>query len=92
MCILIACKKNDVVYMGTDTSEVYDDTKRNYLCQCNYKIQRLDNGILLSVIDDLFTRQTIIANSDIFTLDKKGKLTKQHIVKNIIPNNVITIK
>ncbi|MBO7345205.1 MAG: hypothetical protein J6U92_04630, partial [Clostridia bacterium] len=27
----------------------------------------------------------VIANSDIFTLDKNGKLTKKHIVKEILP-------
>lgn len=86
MSILIAYKKGDTVFMGTDTRVIVDDSKRNDLCECNYKIQKLENGMLLGITSDRLERQTIFANSEIFTLDKNGKLTKKHIVKEIIPN------
>ena len=86
MSILIAYKKGDTIYMGTDTRVIAGDTKRNELCECNYKIQKLDNGMLLGLTGEELERQTIIAYSEIFTLDKNGELTKKHVVKEIIPN------
>ena len=86
MSILIAYKKGDTVYMGTDTRVIAGDSKRNELCECNYKIQNLDNGMLFGITGERLERQTLIAYSEIFTLDKNGELTKKHIVKEIIPN------
>lgn len=85
MSILIAYKKDDTVYMGTDTRVIENDHKKNELSECNYKIQKLENGMLLGITGESLERQTLIAYSEIFTLDKKGKLTKKHIVKEIIP-------
>ena len=50
MSILIAYKKNDTVYMGTDTRVIVNDFKKNEICESNYKIQKLENGILLGMI------------------------------------------
>ena len=85
MSILIAYKRKDTVYMGTDTRVIINDVKRNELCESNHKIQRLENGILLGVSAERMERQTIFAYSHLFTLDKKGELTKKHIVKEILP-------
>ena len=86
MGILIAYKRGDTIYMGTDTRVIVGESKRNELCECNYRIQKLDNGMLLGVAGENVENQTLIAYSDIFTLDKKGNLTRKHIVKEIIPN------
>lgn len=85
MSILIAYKKDGVVYMATDTRVIVNENKKNELCECNYKIQKMDNGMLVGITGDILTRQTIFANSEIFSLDKKGDLTRKHIVKEIIP-------
>ena len=85
MCILIAMKKGDTVYMGTDTRIILGEQKKNETSVCNLKIQKLDNGMLLGVSGERLERQTIMAYSEIFTLDKGGKLTRKHIVKDIIP-------
>ena len=81
MSILIACKRDDTVYMGTDTKLVINNISRNELCESGYKIQKLDNGILLGITGEPIERQTIFAYSEIFTLDKNGELTKKHIFK-----------
>jgi ATP-dependent protease HslVU (ClpYQ) peptidase subunit len=78
--------------MGTDTRVIAGDTKRNELCECNYKIQKLDNGMLLGISGERLERQTIIAYSEIFTLDKNGELTKKHVIKEIIPNLLSVLK
>ena len=85
MSVLIAYKRGDTVYMGTDTRVIANDCKRNELCQSSYKIQKLENGMIVGITADRLVRQAVFANSDIFTLDKKGELTRKHIVKDIIP-------
>ena len=92
MSILIACKRDDTVYMGTDTKLVINNISRNELCESGYKIQKLDNGILLGITGEPIERQTIFAYSEIFTLDKNGELTKKHIVKEIVPRLMAVLK
>ena len=41
--------------------------------------------MLVGVTADQVNRQQIFAYSEIFTLDKRGELTRKHIVKEIIP-------
>lgn len=85
MSILIAYKKGDTIYMGTDTRTIVNENKKNELRGCNLKIQKLANDMLLGITGERLERQTLIAYSEIFTLDKKGQLTKKHIIKEIIP-------
>ena len=85
MSILIAYKRKDTVYMGTDTRVIINEVKKSELCECNHKIQRLENGILLGVSAERMERQTIFAYSHLFTLDKNGELTKKHLVKEVLP-------
>ena len=85
MGIVIAYKKGDTVYMGTDTRVIVNEHKKNELCESNYKIQKMDNGLLIGITAERLTRQTIFANPEIFSLDKKGELNRKHIVKEIIP-------
>ena len=84
MSILIAYKKDDTIFMGTDTRLIINERKTNRLCECDYKIQKMNNGILVGITGDRITRQTIFAYSEIFTLDKINHLTRKHIFKEII--------
>ena len=92
MSILIAYKKDDTVYMGTDTRTIVNDHKKNELRGCNLKIQKLANDMLLGITGERLERQTLIAYSEIFTLDKNGKLTKKHIVKEIVPKLITVLE
>lgn len=85
MSLIIAYKKDDVVYMGADTRLVMDDEKVNKVNASNYRIQKLDSGMLVGYSGDSLEEQTMSAYTDIFTLDKNGQLTKRHIVKEIVP-------
>jgi ATP-dependent protease HslVU (ClpYQ) peptidase subunit len=85
MSLLVAYKKGDTVYMATDTRVITSDTKRNELCESNYKIQKMENGMLVGMTAEQIERQTLFAYPEIFTLDKNGELTRKHIVKEIIP-------
>lgn len=85
MSIILAYKKDDTVYMATDTRVVANEVKREDLSPSSFKIQALDNGILVGVAGDRQLRQDIFAYSEIFTLDSNQKLTKRHIVTEIMP-------
>ena len=85
MSILIACKSDNAVYMGTDTRIIVNDYVKNDLCESNFKIQKLENGLLVGVTAERYERQTIFANSEIFTLNRNGTLNRRHIVTSIIP-------
>ena len=85
MSVIIAYRRGDTVYMGTDTQIIDNDTKINELCPSGHKIQRVESGILVGVCADRTLRHKIFAYSEIFTTDKQGKLTKKHIVTKIVP-------
>ena len=85
MSVVIAVKENGVIYMGTDTQVTSGNKKENELNKNSFKIALLDNGLLVGVCGNYGLKQQIIADKSIFTLDENNMLTKQHIVKNIIP-------
>lgn len=93
MNIIVAYKKDGVVYMGSDTRIDGYDQKFNELCECNYSIQKLDNGILVGFIGEKIEVQTLKAYlDDIFTLDGKGELTRKHLVTKIVPSLIEMLK
>lgn len=85
MSILIAYKKDNTIFMGTDTRLIINERKTNKLCKCDYKIQKMDNEMLVGIAGDRIVRQTCFAFSEIFTLDKNNNLTRKHIFTQIIP-------
>ena len=85
MSILIAYKKGDTVYLGTDTRVTVNEHIKSEVCQSNHKIQMLNDGLIVGIAGDRLVRQTIFAYSEIFSLDKAGKLTRKHIAKVVIP-------
>lgn len=85
MSVLIAYKKDDVVYLGTDTRVIVNEHKKNELCKSNYKIQKLSKGLLVGITAERQIRQFLFAYPELFTLDKNGRLTRKHIAKEIVP-------
>lgn len=86
MGLIVAYRKEDTVYIGTDSS-MFRNSKERVMCENNYRIHKLDNGIIFGLVStDLRAEQLVYAYSEfIFTLDKKGNLTRKHLVKSIIP-------
>ena len=91
MSVLIAYKRGQTVYMGADNVSISRGEVRKELSEHNYKIQRLENGMLVGVTDNDKIRQIVKGYPDIFTLDKKGKLTRKHLVEEIIPCLIILL-
>ena len=86
MSVVIGYKKGDVIYMATDTRTFVGDVKKNDLCECNFKIQKMSNGMLVGISCEKKERQVLFGNAqEIFTLDKNQKLTRKHIATKIVP-------
>lgn len=86
MSVVVAIKENGVVYIGADSQTTAGKRKYHYLNESEYKIKRIDNGMLVSFCGSVAAEQSI--PKSIFTLDENGELNKRHIVKEIIPNLV----
>ena len=92
MSVIIGYIKNGVTYLATDTRVIDDDRKRNEVCACNFKLRKLDNGIIYGVTNSKYIRQFLMANEDMFTPDTRGNLTVQHIVMDILPTLYFSLK
>ena len=86
MAILIGYVKDGTVYLATDTRINVDDRVHQRVAESDYKIKRLENGILVAMTsrERALVDQTMM-RTELFTLDKKGRLTKEHIIKEIFP-------
>lgn len=87
MSVIIAVKENGIVYMGADSQTTIGDNyeKENRLNENDFKIHKLENGMLAGLCGKVKSSQRILYDKDILTLDKNGMLTKEHILTHIIP-------
>lgn len=87
MSLVIAYKKEGVVYVGADTQTTSgNDEKVTVLANGSTKLIRLPNGILLGAVGHVYTKQHIWANAEEwFTLPEDGVLTKKHVVTHVVP-------
>ena len=85
MSVIVAVKENGIVYLGADSQTTAGSKKRHLLNETSYKLQRLENGILVGFCGRVAAKQIVLTMHDLFTLDEQGKLTKRHIVTEIIP-------
>ena len=83
--IMLGYVRDGIVYLATDTTIVEKDMKANRLASGNYKIKKMENGLIVGITGVPNVRQRLLVRDDLFTLDKNGKLTKNHIVDKIIP-------
>ena len=84
MSLIVAYKKEDVVYLGTDSRVIINEEKGK-VSNNEYKIQKTEDGLLVGIAGDPQMRQVLFAYNEMFTLNKSGRLTKDHIVKKIVP-------
>ena len=85
MSVVIAVKEGNRVWFGADTQSTCDTDKYNHLSCVDYKVNKLENGMVLSWTGATAMKQFIFAHDEWFTPDEKGRLTKKHIVTKIIP-------
>ena len=92
MSVIVAVKENGVIYMGADSQTSVGNHRLTHLNQIGFKVNKLDNGILVGFCGRVAAKHAILANKDVFVLDENGNLTKKHIVNKIIPKLVDKIK
>lgn len=85
MSLVVAYKRDGVVYMGADTQSTCNTTISRAMNESGFKITRLPNGILIGVCGRVKGHQRIIAQKHWFDLPEGEVMSKRHIVKNIIP-------
>ena len=85
MSVIVAIKENGVVYMGADAQTTTGSFKSVSTGAASVKISKLKGGILAGFCGKVASKQEILATDGIFTLDSEGRLTKEHIVRHVIP-------
>lgn len=90
--IIIGYVNNGVTYMATDTRLVDSDRKHNEVCEYNFKLRKLDNGIIYGVSQNKYIRQLLKMHEDMFTLDEHENLTAKHVAMGILPALYFTLK
>lgn len=83
--IMLGYVHKGVVHLATDTTIVVNDVKVNGLAPNNYKIKKMESGLIVGITGVPIVRQRLLVRDDLFTLDKNGELTKNHIVNKIVP-------
>ena len=85
MSVIVAVRENGVVYLGADSQTSVSRRKYSNLNETSFKVRRLENGVLVGFCGRVAAAQTILSLKDVFTLNEEGRLTKKHIVEEIIP-------
>lgn len=85
MSVIVAVRENGVVYMGADSQTSVSRRKYSNFNETSFKVKRLQNGILVGFCGRVTASQIILSMRDVFTLDENERLTKKHIVEEIIP-------
>lgn len=92
MSLVVAFKKDGVVYMGADTQSTCDTAISRALNESGFKITRLSNGMLVGICGRVKGHQKIIAQKHWFDIPEGETLSKRYIVKNIIPELSMLMK
>ena len=86
MSVVMAVKHGGRIWFGADTQSTCGSDRYNPLSRSDFKVTKMDNGMLISMTGELVTSQRILAHPEWFTVDPKKGLTKEHIVTKIIPH------
>lgn len=92
MSLVVAYKKNGIVYMGADTQLSSGTAISRVLNESGFKIARFDNGILLGMCGSFKGCRKVVAQKQWFDVPDGETISKRYIVKNIIPQLSIIMK
>lgn len=87
MSLVVAYKKDGIVYMGADTQVTSGNGSEKVYClnRDSLKIKLMPSGILMGRSGKVNVLQHIWAHPEWFTVPEDGVLTKRHVVNNIVP-------
>lgn len=90
MSLVVAIKKDDIVYLGADTRTTRGEIIRSNLLEENLKIHHM-GSCFVGAVGSVASSQILLNHPEWFEL--KGKpLTKKFIVQNIIPKYYDLVK
>ena len=81
----MAVKQGNKIWLGADTQSTRGTDRYNQLSPNDFKVIKLDNGVLLAMTGETATSQAILAHPEWFTVDAERGLTKEDIVTKIVP-------
>ena len=85
MSLIIAYKKDDVIYLASDSQATSSNFDKYSTTNPEFaKMTMLDNGIIVGHTGRVSYNQQIVYSGAI-TLDDNGELTREHLVLNVIP-------
>ena len=85
MSVVMAVKQGNRIWFGADTQSTRGTDRYNQLSPNDFKVIKLDNGVLLAMTGETATSQAILAHPEWFTVDAERGLTKEDIVTKIVP-------
>lgn len=85
MSLVIAVRKDDVVYFGSDSQLTSGTSKNNHISPDNMKITKLKNNVLIAGVGDCRTSQYIKRSKVLRDLLENNKITKEFLVNKYIP-------
>ena len=91
MSVVVAIKEGDTVYMGGDTQhtcptrgeKVYPDV--DHANERNFKIAKLDSGVLIGYTGSVFAAQRLLAHAEWFDDAPRQGLSKRFVVEKVLP-------
>lgn len=85
MSLIIAVRKDDVVYFGSDSQLTIGTSKNNNISPDNMKITKLKNDVLIAGVGDCRTTQYIKRSKVLRDMLENNKITKEFLVNKYIP-------
>lgn len=92
MSLVVAYKRDGIVYMGADTQTSLGSRIDRILNESGFKITKFPNGVLVGVCGRVKGHQLIKAQEKWFNLAENVTIDKRYIVKNIIPELSVLMK
>jgi len=84
MSLIIAIKKDGVIYFGSDTQTTTGSFKKNQVIEDRFKVKKMPNDLVIGVVGTVYPSIYLRLHDEWFNLDKNEPLTKEFIVKNIV--------
>lgn len=84
MSLIVAIKKDDVIYFGADTQTTTGVFKKNQVIEERYKVKKMPNGFMVGIVGTVYPSMTLRLHEEWFHLENDQTLTKAYVVKEIV--------
>ena len=85
MSVVMAVKQGDRIWFGTDTQSTRGTERFNLLCPNDFKVLKLENGMLISWTGEGAAGQVVCSHLEHYFTAENKELTKEYLVTQIVP-------